>query len=68
MCVIEDVITTGGQVVKSTEALRNAGAIADLVICVIWRKSKQDNSLEKAGIQKLPLFDMEELSASIELS
>ncbi|MHC5725642.1 MAG: hypothetical protein ACYTXY_16190 [Nostoc sp.] len=54
--------------VKSTEALPNAGAIADLVICVIWRKSKQDNSLEKAGIQKLPLFDMEELSAWIELS
>ncbi|MEH2283762.1 MAG: hypothetical protein V7K90_20950 [Nostoc sp.] len=54
--------------VKSTEALRNAGAIADFVICVIWRGSKQDNSLEKAGIQKLPLFDMEELSAWMQLS
>ncbi len=62
LCIIEDVITTGGQVIKSTEALRNAGAIVDFVICVIWRGSTQDNSLEKASIQKLSLFDMEELS------
>lgn len=68
LCIIEDVITTGGQVVKSTEALRNAGAIADFVTCVIWRGNTQDNSLEKAGIQKLPLFDMEELSVWMELS
>ncbi|MEH2107986.1 orotate phosphoribosyltransferase [Nostoc sp.] len=68
LCIIEDVITTGGQVVKSTEALRNAGAIVDFVICVIWRGSTQDNSLEKAAIQKLPLFDMEELSVWMEPS
>jgi orotate phosphoribosyltransferase len=68
LCIIEDVITTGGQVLKSTEALRNAGAIVDFVICVIWRGNTQDNSLEKAGIQKLPLFDMEELSVWMETS
>ena len=68
LCIIEDVITTGGQVLKSTEALRNAGAIVDFVICVIWRGSTQDNSLEKAGIQKLSLFDMEELSVWMESS
>ena len=37
LCVVEDVITTGGQVVKSTEALRSAGAKVGFVICVIWR-------------------------------
>lgn len=68
MCIIEDVITTGGQVLKSTEALRNAGAIVDFVICVIWRGTTQDNSLEKAGIQKLSLFDIEELSVWMERS
>lgn len=68
LCIIEDVITTGGQVVKSTEALRNEGALVDFVLCVIWRGSTQDNSLEKAGIQKIPLFDMEELSVCIEPS
>lgn len=40
----------------------------DFVICVIWRGSTQDNSLEKAGIQKLSLFDMEELSVWMERS
>lgn len=68
LCIIEDVITTGGQVVKSTEALRHEGAIVDFVLCVIWRGRTEDNSLEKAGIQKLPLFDMEELSVWMELS
>lgn len=68
LCVIEDVITTGGQVVKSTEALRNAGAFVNFVICVIWRGSAQEQSLKKAGIQKLALFDMQELSAWIEPS
>lgn len=67
LCIIEDVITTGGQVVKSTETLRNEGAIVDFVLCVIWRGRTEDNSLEKAGIQKLPLFDMEELSVWMEL-
>ena len=67
LCIIEDVITTGGQVVKSTEMLRNEGAIVDFVLCVIWRGRTEDNSLEKAGIQKLPLFDMEELSVWMEL-
>jgi len=41
--VIEDVITTGGQVVISTNDLRALGAIVDHVVCVI------DRSLDKAA-------------------
>jgi orotate phosphoribosyltransferase len=35
--VVEDVITTGGQVVSSTRDLRHRGAIVDEVLCVIDR-------------------------------
>ena len=38
LTVIEDVITTGGQVVLSTEELRSRGASVDTVLCVIDRR------------------------------
>lgn len=37
VCVIEDVVTTGGQVVLSTQDLRSIGALVDHVLCVIHR-------------------------------
>ncbi|MDF5731238.1 MAG: orotate phosphoribosyltransferase [Rhizonema sp. PD38] len=66
LCVVEDVITTGGQVIKSTEALRSAGAKVSFVICVIWRGNAFEQNLERAGLQKEALFDMLELSAWIQ--
>ncbi len=38
LLVVEDVITTGGQVVSSTEALRALGAEVTTVLCVIDRR------------------------------
>lgn len=35
--VVEDVVTTGGQLIESVGLLRAAGAIVDTVACVIWR-------------------------------
>ena len=37
--IIEDVVTSGGQVIFSTEDLRKAGAIIDTALCVINRES-----------------------------
>ena len=37
LCLIEDVITSGGQVLLSTEDLRASGAIVKNVLCVINR-------------------------------
>lgn len=37
ICVVEDVITTGSQVVASARDLRALGAIVNSVLCVIWR-------------------------------
>lgn len=41
LCIIEDVITTGGQVALSTRDLRERGAIIDTVLCVIYRGENQ---------------------------
>lgn len=37
ICLVEDVITTGGQVRISANELRRQGAIVTSLVCVIWR-------------------------------
>ncbi len=59
--VIEDVITTGGQVVESVGELRAAGALIDSVLCVIDRSEGNHEALSKAGLTLTPLFTIEEL-------
>jgi orotate phosphoribosyltransferase len=54
--VVEDVITTGGQVVISTNDLRERGAIVDTVLCAIDRSGGAHDKLEAAGLTVIPLF------------
>jgi len=61
-CVIEDVVTTGGQVLLSTEDLRKAGAEVSEVLCVIHRGAS--DPLIQAKLKLHPLFTMEELKRS----
>lgn len=35
--VVEDVVTTGGQLIESVRLLRAAGAVVDKGACLIWR-------------------------------
>jgi orotate phosphoribosyltransferase len=61
--VIEDVITTGGQVVDSVAQLRSAGAQADSVLCVIDRSEGRTERLKQAGLSLSALFTMAELKS-----
>jgi len=65
LCIIEDVITTGGQVVLSTNDLRGLGAIIENVLCVIERDIKGRENLEKEGLKLHSLFTMDELKESV---
>jgi orotate phosphoribosyltransferase len=57
LCIIEDVVTTGGQVVLSTQDLRQAGAIVDHVLCAIHRGPQfPEPRLTEAGLTLTPLF------------
>ena len=64
LTLIEDVITTGGQVVTSCKDLRSEGAIIDTVLCVIDRSEGQTQKITDAGLRLMPLFTMAELKAS----
>lgn len=57
VCVIEDVVTTGGQVVLSTADLRSIGAEISHVLCVIHRGPVfPEPKLTEIGLALTPLF------------
>ena len=66
--VVEDVITTGGQVVMSTEDLRRLGAIVDTVLCVIDRSGGRHDAMDAAGLTVSSLFTSAELDAAGEVA
>ena len=57
VCIVEDVITSGGQVLISAADLRNLGARIENVVCVIHRGGEAaENKLKEAGLKLFPLF------------
>ena len=62
LLVVEDVVTSGGQVVLSTRDIRNLGARVSQAICVIDRESGGTENLAKEGIELRALFRMSELT------
>jgi orotate phosphoribosyltransferase len=61
VCVVEDVVSTGGQILESTAELRKLGAKIDTVLCVINRAGKTPESFSKVGLKLNSLFTMDEL-------
>lgn len=57
VCIVEDVITSGGQVLTSAEDLRKLGAKIENVLCVIHRGGEAaEKKLKEAGLKLFPLF------------
>jgi orotate phosphoribosyltransferase len=59
--VIEDVVTTGGQVIESVRALRAEGAVIDNAVCVIDRQAGGGSRLANEGIHLSALFVRDDL-------
>ncbi len=59
--VIEDVITTGGQVCSSVKQMREAGLVVDYVVCVIDRQQGGRELLEELGCSVNALFTLSEI-------
>ncbi len=59
VCVIEDVVTTGGQIVESVRELRRRGAQVDTVLCVILRDDAAVGILAREGLALKPAFTMQ---------
>jgi len=65
VCIIEDVVTTGGQILISAGDLRGFGANLEHVLCVIERTLEGRKKLQEAGLNLIPLFTMEELKKKL---
>ena len=63
--VVEDVVTSGGQVVISTNELRKLGAHVDHAVCVIDRQEGGAQALAAAGITLRALLTRAELDAAV---
>ena len=59
VCVIEDVVTTGGQIIESVRELRARGAVVDTVLCAILRNPAATQLLAAQGLELRPAFTME---------
>lgn len=62
LAIIEDVITTAGQVIQSAAALRTAGAEIDTVLCVIDRQTGGAENLTREGLQLRVLLTISDIT------
>ncbi|HKW49433.1 MAG TPA: orotate phosphoribosyltransferase [Gemmatimonadaceae bacterium] len=67
LLLVEDVVTSGGQVIASANELRSIGSTITDAICVIDREAGGERALARAGIRLHSLFrkaDLERLGGA----
>jgi orotate phosphoribosyltransferase len=56
ICLVEDVVTTGGAAVDAVHALREAGLECRAAVCVVDREEGGVDALARAGVRLWSLF------------
>ena len=64
LVIVEDVVTSGGQILESGRALRALGAQIGPVLCVINREAGGDKALAAEGLTLVSLFRVSELQTA----
>lgn len=64
VAVIEDVTTTGGSALKAVQAVREAGATADMVITLVDREEGGAQNLSEHGVALEAIFTRSEILAT----
>jgi orotate phosphoribosyltransferase len=64
LVIIEDVVTSGGQIRESAQALRELGGRIVRVLCVVDRQSGGVENLAANGLELAALFTMAELKGA----
>jgi orotate phosphoribosyltransferase len=62
VCLIEDVVTSGGAAVESAEALREAGLEVRKTVCVVDREEGGADALGSIGVHLRALFRVSDLA------
>jgi len=62
---VEDVVTTGGTLVKAILELRERGAVIDRVVCVVDRQEGGQESLSSIGVSLYSLLAAKDLLGTV---
>jgi orotate phosphoribosyltransferase len=61
VCVVEDVVTSGGAAIEAVEALRAAGLVCETAVCVVDREEGGAAELARHAVELRPLYRASEL-------
>ena len=61
VCLVEDVVTSGGALAEAVSALREAGLEVRNALCVVDREEGGADTLARLGVRLRPLFRASEL-------
>ena len=61
VCLVEDVVTSGGAAIEAVQALREAGLECRTAVCVVGREEGGSDELARHGVRLRPLFRAGEL-------
>ena len=61
VCLVEDVVTSGGAALSAIEALREAGLTCRTAVCVVDREEGGADALARLAVRLRPLFRASEL-------
>jgi orotate phosphoribosyltransferase len=64
VCLVEDVVTSGGAAVEAALALRAAGLVVSTAVCVVDREEGGADELARHGIRLRPLFTASDVLAA----
>ena len=63
VCLVEDVVTSGGALLDSLAALRGAGLLVHTAVCVVDREEGGADALARQAVRLRPIFRAGELLA-----
>ena len=61
VCLVEDVVTSGGALLEAVEALRSAGLTVRTAVCVVDREEGGADALARRGVRLRPIFRAAEI-------
>jgi orotate phosphoribosyltransferase len=61
VCVVEDIVTSGGALLSAVDALRAAGLHVSAAICVVDRQEGGAEAVAAAGVAFRPLYTTSDL-------
>jgi orotate phosphoribosyltransferase len=65
VCLVEDVVTSGGALLEAVEALRGAGLTVRTAVCVVDREEGGADALARQAVRLRPIFRASEILEAV---